>query len=222
VEIAGQQLRKLEALYDHRWLYEIVGGQWNGCTCVGPPGLDTASGRRWATISSVRPFHRLDVQEQRAAAHAADALLCSLLDATQRAEFDRDRKFWVETSDGRFLLGAMYDIRARWQFPTQEMSVCVVPAGWEQHPDETPSADFWINVLLMLLHDRLEFGRVARVRTDFTRLTPTAACSWCDTPLQATRWSWSCQPCFDRWASRSELDRLHGNLDTRDSPPNGQ
>jgi hypothetical protein len=87
----------------------------------------------------------------------------------------------------------------------------------------TPSADFWINVLLMLLHDRLEFGNVARIRTDFTRLMPTAACSWCDTPLQATRWSWSYEPCLNRWGSTSEpLDRLRGNLDTRDSLQNGQ
>ncbi|HUV11698.1 MAG TPA: hypothetical protein VMX12_12045 [Acidimicrobiia bacterium] len=88
----------------------------------------------------------------------AEALLCSLLDPMQRADWDARGAFWVETPRGPVRLGELYWLLHRpYDEPGWEHALCVVPHGYE----ELPIADVWSNLLLVLAVEPEEFFRVA-------------------------------------------------------------
>ena len=110
---------------------------------------------------------RLDA---RAAAQRAEELLCSLLDPLQRADWDANAAFWVETPRGPVRLGQLYSLIHRpHDHPDQELILCVVPHAHH----ELPIADVWSNLLLVLAVEPEEFFRVAILRG--SRRRPLAA-----------------------------------------------
>lgn len=104
--------------------------------------------RRWAT--------------DRTLAHErADALLRSLLDPAQLAEYVRTNHFWVEVPQGRLRFGRLYAIRFEPRGTNTVRLLCVVP---ERH-SELPAPDIWANLLLVVRHDPARFFEVAIDRT---------------------------------------------------------
>lgn len=88
----------------------------------------------------------------------AEELLRSLLDDEQRADWDANRGFWVETPRGPVRLGRLYALVHRpVAEPHREHILCVVP----QRHHELPIADIWSNLLLVLAVEPEEFFRVA-------------------------------------------------------------
>jgi hypothetical protein len=116
-----------------------------------------------------RPSPRPDA---RAAAQRAEGLLCSLLDPLQRADWDANAAFWVETPRGPVRLGHLYSLIHRpHDRPDQELILCVVPHAHR----ERPIADVWSNLLLVLAVEPEEFFRVAILRGS-RRRSPAARC----------------------------------------------
>jgi len=116
-----------------------------------------------------RPSPRPDA---RAAAQRAEGLLCSLLDPLQRADWDANAAFWVETPRGPVRLGHLYSLIHRpHDRPDQELILCVVPHAHR----ELPIADVWSNLLLVLAVEPEEFFRVAILRGS-RRRSPAARC----------------------------------------------
>jgi len=108
----------------------------------------------------------------RAAARRAEGLLCSLLDPLQRADWDANAAFWVETPRGPVRLGHLYSLIHRpHDRPDQELILCVVPHAHH----ELPIADVWSNLLLVLAVDPEEFFRVAILRGT-RRRSPAPRC----------------------------------------------
>ena len=97
----------------------------------------------------------------RAAEQRAEELLRSLLDPSQRAEWDANGGFWVETPRGPVRLGRLYSLLHRpHEDPAREHILCVVPDAHQ----ELPIADIWSNLLLVLAVEPEEFFRVAIYR----------------------------------------------------------
>ena len=106
--------------------------------------------------------------ESRAADAKARDLFVSLLDDTQRADWRRHGRCWVQTPKGPVRLGRLHDLRHRpVSHAGEEWSLCVVPSG-----PPMPVADVWTNLLLVLAADPASFFRAANVRA--TQLRPTA------------------------------------------------
>lgn len=106
--------------------------------------------------------------EEDAAEAKARELFLSLLDDTQRQQWRRYGRCWVETPKGPVRLGRLHDLRFRPRaHPGEEWSLCVVPSG-----PPMPMADVWTNLLLALSADPAGFFAVANVRPK--ALTPTA------------------------------------------------
>ena len=91
----------------------------------------------------------------------ADALLRSLLDPDQLAEYVRTNHFWVEVPQGRLRFGRLYAIRFEPRGSNTVRLLCVVP---ERH-SELPAPDIWANLLLAVRHDPARFFEVAIDRT---------------------------------------------------------
>ena len=139
-----------------------------------PPPSPRSRPRRTSAPSRRRPVRALpDARDSivpgtrsprgvtRAAERRAEELLCSLLDPMQRADWDANRGFWVETPRGPVRLGRLYSL-LHWPSddPTWERVLCVVPDAHHQ----LPIADIWSNLLLVLAVEPEEFFRVAVVR----------------------------------------------------------
>ena len=125
---------------------------------VRPPPSPRVRPRR-----SPRPRARPDgrAAAQRAAAQRAEELLCSLLDPLQRADWDANAAFWVQTPRGPVRLGHLYAlVHQPDDQPDQELILCVVPHAHH----ELPIADVWSNLLLVLAVEPEEFFRVAILR----------------------------------------------------------
>lgn len=91
----------------------------------------------------------------------AVSLLRSLLDDTQRRDYDRTGGFWVPTPRGPVRLGTLYALVHRpVDAPRVERVLCVVP---DRHL-EFPIADVWTNLLLTLSVEPDTFFRVAVVQ----------------------------------------------------------
>jgi hypothetical protein len=109
---------------------------------------------RDSIVSRTRSARRVT----RAAEQRADELLCSLLDPLQRADWDVNAAFWVETPRGPVRLGHLYSLIHRpHDRLDQELILCVVPHAHH----ELPIADIWSNLLLVLAVEPEEFFRVA-------------------------------------------------------------
>lgn len=201
----GQLYVKLADVPGRGCLYKIVGGQWDGYECLGPRGLDTP-GRTAVAM----PYWKRDAAGRSQADEAAESLLLSLLDKRQRDAYERDRRFWVPTIDGYFLLGRKYDIRCRWEQPSEEVSVCVVPTGWDSDRPELPDADFWACLLLNLHEDTEHFARVAIIRSNLHGRYPTSRCSRCGRDLTVQRHRWLCPRCPFKPAPNRVRERLTG------------
>jgi hypothetical protein len=94
----------------------------------------------------------------RAAAHArARTLLLSLLDADQRADYERTKTFWVDVPQGRLQFGRLYSIRFEPRGTNTVQILCVVP---KRH-HELPGPDIWANLLLAVRDDPDRFFAVA-------------------------------------------------------------
>lgn len=85
-------------------------------------------------------------------------LLRSLLDESQRLDYDLTGGFWVSTPRGPVRLGQLYALLHRpVDQPRVERLLCVVP---DRHL-ELPLADVWTNLLLTLAVEPDTFFRVA-------------------------------------------------------------
>jgi hypothetical protein len=115
---------------------------------------------------SIVPGTRSPRGVTRAAERRAEDLLCSLLDPMQRADWDANRGFWVETPRGPVRLGRLYSLLHRpSDAPTREESLCVVPDAHHQ----LPIADIWSNLLLVLAVEPDAFFDVAILRGSCVR-----------------------------------------------------
>lgn len=99
--------------------------------------------------------------DRRIAHERADALLRSLLDPDQLAEYARTKHFWVDVPQGRLRFGRLYSIRFEPRGTNTVRLLCVVP---ERHM-ELPGPDIWANLLLAVRHDPERFFAVAVDRT---------------------------------------------------------
>lgn len=145
-----------------------------------PPAPRRARPRREAAQGSRRPIRILPNQRDsivprsrstrrvtQAAENRAEELLCSLLDPLQRADWDANHAFWVETPRGPVRLGHLYSLIHRpHDHPDSELILCVVP----QAHHELPIADIWSNLLLVLAVEPERFFRVAIRRGSRPRL----------------------------------------------------
>jgi hypothetical protein len=109
------------------------------------------------TVDDRRAWH----VDRRVAYERADALLRSLLDPDQLAEYARTKHFWVEVPQGRLRFGRLYSIRFEPRDTNTVRLLCVVP---ERHT-ELPGPDIWANLLLAIRHDPARFFAVAVDRT---------------------------------------------------------
>ena len=127
--------------------HPVAGCEWLGSH----PRPPRARPRR---TTPTRPRRRPTVE----AARRAGALLCSLLDPLQQADWDEHGGFWVSTPRGPVRLGELYKLLHRpVDHPGWEHILCVVPRGYTQ----LPIADVWSNLLLVLAVEPEEFFRVA-------------------------------------------------------------
>lgn len=155
-----ERLRFLERA-SHQWsLYEVLSGPRAGTTVAGHHGL-AGDG-----VGEPLPYAYLPPQRRQEADRRAEELLESLLEPGQLRSWRTVRRFSVPTPMGTVELGKLYDLRYRPESGGQPRSLCVVPAGWERGPQETPVADVWTNLLLLLRHDPEQFFRVANVRDE--------------------------------------------------------
>jgi hypothetical protein len=90
----------------------------------------------------------------------ANALLESLLDPEQLADWRATRTFWVASRRGPVQLGRLYSLLHHPEdAPDEERVLCVVP---DDHR-KLPAADVWANLLLVLRVCPDEFFDVANV-----------------------------------------------------------
>ncbi|MFM7618095.1 MAG: hypothetical protein ACKO72_11650 [Actinomycetes bacterium] len=94
---------------------------------------------------------------RRLAHDRANRLLRSLLDADQRAEYERTGYFWVEVPQGRLRFGRLFAIRFEPCGSNDFRLLCVVPSGYE----DLPIPDIWANLLLAVRDDPARFFAVA-------------------------------------------------------------
>jgi hypothetical protein len=158
-------LRLVEDIADWGVLVEIVGGEHAGAAVLvvpaarvlpgraPPPG--PGPGRRPVPRRHGRVVTEEDVLRAEAG-RRAEALLESLLDRTQRADWRRRRRFWVPTPYGAVELGRISDLRFE-ATDGRHLVLCVVPT---RHGD-LPLADVWTNLLLVLRAEPDRFFDVA-------------------------------------------------------------
>lgn len=94
---------------------------------------------------------------RRLAHDRANALLRSLLDPDQRAEYERTGYFWVDVPQGRLRFGRLFSIRFEPRGTQTFRLLCVVPSGYE----DLPIPDIWANLLLAVRDDPARFFAVA-------------------------------------------------------------
>ncbi|MFM8302875.1 MAG: hypothetical protein ACKOA9_01045 [Actinomycetota bacterium] len=128
-----------------------------------PPPRPVPSHRAEGAVRACRPGTTAPTAD---AERRAERLLRSLLDATQRRDYDRTGGFWVPTPRGLVRLGRLYALVHRpADEPLVERVLCVVP---DRHL-ELPRADVWTNLLLTLAVEPDTFFRVAVLRGVRTR-----------------------------------------------------
>ena len=159
--LAFPAIESIDDLADGRQLLVLVGG---GELVVGAarPYPHPVAGCEWI---SARPCARrvgraapLRRPGGPAARVRAEALLESLLQPAQLADWQTTRHFWVDTPRGRVLLGDLYAlVHQPADEPGIERVLCVVP---DRHT-ELPEADIWVNLLLVLAVEPDAFFRVA-------------------------------------------------------------
>jgi len=189
MNVAGEQLRLVEDdLRSAFSLYELLTGPHAGTIVAGPPGLAGPSRR---VILGKTAFCDLSPSKQQQAVAKADGLLESLLTSEQAVMRRQTGQFWVDTPQGRVRLGVKYDLRHRpVTDPGRERSLCVVPKGWDDSGQPMPDGDFWVNLLLMLLHEPAVFFRVAIVRSEDVENHP--CCRRCSRWLVRRGGRWTC------------------------------
>lgn len=200
MQVDAGHLRALERLGGGRTLYEVIGGPHAGAQVVGPDDPRAPSYAFW----------QMSRAEQREAERRAEELLDSLLDDRQREQRRALRgAFWVDGPLGWLRLGRLYDLRLRPAHrPEWEQAMCVVPLGWDERRPPTPTADLWVNVLLMALHAPDEFRRVAIVHRDTRRLTASGRpCDRCGSPFAARPGGWACRACVRQPATAGAAAR---------------
>ncbi len=159
-------IRLVEEVPDWGVLVELVGGEHSGANVLLVPAARILPGARTAEESPpprrrlVRLTHdRFVAPEEKGRADAnrrAEALLVSLLDADQRADWGSRRRFWVENPYGAVELGRVSHLRFV-AHDGRRFTLCVVPTGVSNLPD----ADVWTNLLLALGADPERFFDVA-------------------------------------------------------------
>ena len=105
---------------------------------------------------------------RRVAHERAQVLLLSLLDADQRADYERTKTFWVDVPQGRLRFGRLYSIRFEPRGTNTVRILCVVP---KRH-HELPGPDIWANLLLAARDDPARFFAVAVDRTPAIAVRP--------------------------------------------------
>ena len=154
-------IESIDDLADGRQLLVLHGG---GELVVGTarPYPHPVAGCEWL---SARPRARRAVRAVPmrrpggpAASARAEALLESLLQPAQLADWRATRHFWVDAPRGPVLLGDLYAlVHQPIDEPGIERVLCVVP---DRHT-ELPLADIWVNLLLVLAVEPDAFFRVA-------------------------------------------------------------
>jgi hypothetical protein len=138
--------------------HPVAGVDW---LWVRPPPSPRVRPRRSPRSTPRSTPRRSPGPDSRAAAQRAEELLCSLLDPLQRADWDANAAFWVQTPRGPVRLGHLYAlVHQPDDQPDQELILCVVPHAHH----ELPIADVWSNLLLVLAVEPEEFFRVAILR----------------------------------------------------------
>jgi hypothetical protein len=163
-------IRLVEDIPDWGVLVGLVGGEYNGANILLVPAAGILPGARIGEESRaprrrlVRLTHdRFVAPEETRQAEAnrrAEALLVSLLDPDQRADWGSRRRFWVENPYGAVELGRVSHLH----FVANDgrhFTLCVVPTGVSNLPD----ADVWTNLLLVLRADPERFFDVANYCT---------------------------------------------------------
>jgi hypothetical protein len=163
-------LRLVEDIPDWGALVELVGGEHHGANVLLVPAarvLPAARAREESQLSrrrQVRLDHDRFVGRQRShqaeANRRAEALLVSLLDADQRMDWARRRRFWVQSAYGAVELGRVSHLRFH-AYDGRHLTLCVVPTGVSNLPD----ADIWTNLLLVLRAEPERFFHVANYCT---------------------------------------------------------
>jgi hypothetical protein len=147
-------VRVLERAADGRGMLELVGGPHDGTLVV--VGVPTEP-RQWPQVARPRcPSSQRPTVDAEA---RATVLLESMLDPDQLASWRRSRCFWVPTRLGPVRLGSLYQLEHLPGDGTRRF-LCVVP---HRHL-ELPTADIWVNLLLVLAHRPEDFFRRAVVR----------------------------------------------------------
>ena len=133
-----------------------------------PEKLFELTGETVAYTPPRRHFADLSLPERIESDAKARALLVSLLDDAQRADYTADGTFWVDLADGsRIQLGVLYrQVQELPTGPVARREMCVVPV---QDLSTTPVADIWTNLLLVLQSNPEEFLSVANVWTEERR-----------------------------------------------------
>ena len=163
-------LRLVEDIPDWGALVEVVGGEHHGARVLLVPAARVLPRARTreepdrAPRRRVAPTHgRLSApqaSEEAEANRKAEALLVSLLDHHQRADWERRRRFWVESPYGAVELGRESHLRFD-ALGGSRFTLCVVPTGISDLPD----ADIWTNLLLVLRAEPERFFDVANYCT---------------------------------------------------------
>jgi hypothetical protein len=160
----------VEDIPDWGLLVRLVGGEHHGATVLLVPTArtlpavtsrrgDDPPGRRFVRLANGHVLTAEEVQRTDAKGRA-EALLESLLDERQRADWRSRREFSVETPFGAVDLGRMSNLGFTGR-DGRRLVLCVVPA----RPYELPEADVWTNLLLVLRGEPRRFFDVANYWT---------------------------------------------------------
>jgi hypothetical protein len=162
--------RLVEDVPDWGALVALVGGEHHGANVLLVPAarvLPRATIREGSQLARRRLGRlvddRLVAPEESRKAEAnrrAEALLVSLLDPDQRVDWERRRRFWVESPHGAVELGRVSHLRFD-AHDGRHFTLCVVPTGVSKLPD----ADIWTNLLLVLRAEPVRFFDVANYCT---------------------------------------------------------
>ncbi len=163
-------LRLVEDIPEWGALVEVVGGEHHGARTLLVPAdrvlPHATTGTRRLVPPVRRPLRLVDDRTVGSAASGraeadrrAEALLESLLDDGQRAEWRVRRRFWVPTPFGPVELGRVSDLRFD-RHDGRRLVLCVVPRRFGDLPD----ADIWTNLLLVLRGEPRRFFDVANYR----------------------------------------------------------
>jgi hypothetical protein len=163
-------LRLVEDIPDWGALVEVVGGEHHGATVLLVPVArvlprartrdESDLPRRRGAAATRGRFSAPKPSEEAEANRKAEALLVSLLDHHQRADWERRRRFWVESPYGAVELGRVSHLRFE-AHDGSRFTLCVVPTGVSNLPD----ADIWTNLLLVLRAEPERFFEVANYCT---------------------------------------------------------